>query len=88
MKQESMQHIVGLDLDGVIFDHTENRLRLAGEFGFSLLPSDTAADLISEKLPPEVHSAIQHAIYDNPRVALTAPLVDGAREGIEWLMEL
>lgn len=84
---QSAQHIVGLDLDGVIVDHTKNRLRLAARLGFTLLPEDTVADVISLKLSPAAHAAIQQAIYDDPRVALTASLVEGAHEGIAWLAE-
>ena len=87
MEPKSVQHVVGLDLDGVIVDHTENRMRFAEQFGFRLARRDTAADIIGTKLPPEVHVAIQRRIYDDPHIALTASLIEGAREGIAWLRD-
>ena len=46
--------IIGLDLDGVIIDHTENRLRLAREFGHPLLAKETATDMFKTKLPKDI----------------------------------
>jgi len=77
--------MLGLDLDGVIIDHTENRLKLAKRFGFSLEPSETPVDILKTKIPPDIHARIKEALYDDPRIALTPPLVTGALAGLEEL---
>lgn len=83
--KQSSQHIIGLDLDGVIIDHTANKIRLAREFGFDLTLEETPSDIIRTKLLKDTHDKIQWHLYDDPDMALSASLVTGAREGLELL---
>lgn len=73
---------VGLDLDGVIIDHTKNKIRVARQFGIELSPQDIPSDIMGLKMDPTIYKAIQKIIYDDPEVAFTAPLVVGAENGL------
>ena len=76
---------IGLDLDGVIIDHTENKMVLARRLGYDLSPQQTQSDEILKIVPPEVLSVIQKAIYDDSDIAMSAGLVDGAAESLKRL---
>ncbi|MEK7464558.1 MAG: hypothetical protein AAB617_02145 [Patescibacteria group bacterium] len=78
---------LGLDLDGVIIDHTENKKKLAKDFGFEIATNETPTDIIKHKLPKDVWRKIQTLIYDDPVVGFSPPLVKGAAAGLELLSE-
>jgi hypothetical protein len=78
-------NIVGLDLDGVIIDHTKNRLVLARRFGYRLKPQQTASDVFRRLLPIQIKRKIQKYLYDDPAFGLRPPLVRGALTGLRFL---
>lgn len=55
--------VLGLDLDGVIVDHADAKVRLALEFGFSLLPHETQAEMIKKNIPDEILDKILQKLY-------------------------
>ena len=73
---------VGLDLDGVIIDHTKNRLVLARRFGYRLKAKETASDVFKCLLPAQIKRKIQKYLYDDPVFGLGAPLRRGALGGL------
>lgn len=79
--------ILGLDLDGVILDHTQNRILMSQKFGYNLSPADTPSDIITKKLSPEDYQKIHKILYDDPKISLTAALVPGARRGLRYLKQ-
>lgn len=83
--RDKTRRIIGLDLDGVIIDHTDNKIKLAKRFGATLTPQETASDVITHKLPDNVKRKIQEFLYDDPAFALTSPLVSGAMSGLKFL---
>lgn len=79
------RQIIGLDLDGVIVDNTENKIKFAKELGFNLKPEDTPADFIETVLPEETLSELSKLLYHNPETALQADLISGAKTGLDCL---
>lgn len=79
--------IIGLDLDGVIIDHTENRIALAKKFGYSLTPEETVSDIIKKKLPKNTYQKMKSLIYDDPVIGTSSPFVTGAENGLKYLRE-
>ncbi len=79
--------IVGLDLDGVILDHAQNRILAAKERGITLRPEDATSDGMKKVFSPEQYKEIQLALYHAPPLALSVPLISGAKEGIAFLRE-
>lgn len=78
-------HIIGLDFDGVIIDHTASKIKAGAALGISLAAHDTPSDILKQKLDPETLKKLQHIIYDDPAYALSAPFVKGALEGLTAL---
>ncbi len=77
--------IIGLDLDGVILNHTETKVMLAKKLGINVSLADTASDFYRKKIGSENFEKIRGLLYDDPEIGLRAPLMEGAREGLEYL---
>lgn len=75
--------IIGFDLDGVIIDHTENRLKLAKKFGFDLDPPQSHPEVIGNLIPEKALEELKNQLYHDPSIALSAPLMPGAMEVLE-----
>lgn len=88
VKARKQNKIIGFDLDGVIVDHTRNKLRVAKDLGVLLDISETPTDILNSKLGYEVTKRIDKIIYDEPRIALTPPLFRGAKTAINHISKL
>ena len=74
---------LGLDLDGVIIDHTKNKILVAKKFGLSLTPVETPFPRMKRKIPLPVYREIQEVLYGE--LSLSAPPVEGTLEGLQAL---
>ncbi len=79
--------IVGFDLDGVIIDHTQNKMIIASRYGIALRPEDTHSEKMSALFSSEIYHQIQQQIYDDTDEALSAPLMKGAYSVLARLRE-
>ena len=79
--------VIGFDLDGVIFDHTQNKIRIASRYGYQLTPEDTHAEVMGALFPPEIYREIKSQLYDEADGNLAAPLMSGAFAGLATLQE-
>lgn len=77
--------LLGLDLDGVILDHTAKKLALARAYGLKLSRRETSSDVFNELVSDNAKERIQRILYDDPRLALRAPFLKGARAGLSEL---
>lgn len=75
--------IIGLDLDGVIIDHSEQKLRIAAEFGISMAPEQTPSDIFKRLVPRDIYRQIEPLLYDRPEAHKLSPLMEGAKDGLE-----
>ena len=71
--------IVGFDMDGVILDNADSKLRIAKKHGFHLKLHHTPSEIIRTILPQIVLEKLQKTLYDSPRVALSTPLMRGIK---------
>ena len=71
---------IGLDLDGVIIDHTDNKLRLASERGFELEPWQTNSNVMHQFVPEEEYGEIRRLAYNE--ATIEAEPVEMALESI------
>jgi len=76
---------IGIDLDGVIIDHTPAKLHLAAGFGFVLEPWQTNTNLMKGFMPIERYRALQESLYGE--MTLRAPAVSGAKESLTAAMD-
>lgn len=79
--------VVGCDLDGVIIDHTQNKIRFAGRHGITLTPAQTHAEMMSWYVAPQTYKDIKGQIYEHSPEALEAPLMEGAFDALAHLKE-
>ncbi len=82
-----MEKIIGLDLDGVIIDHTANKIKVGKSLGVDIDLADTPTDILGDILDPSVWRAIKRILYDDPVIALTPPLMVGVENGLRFLKE-
>jgi phosphoglycolate phosphatase-like HAD superfamily hydrolase len=78
---------IGFDLDGVIVDHTQNKMLIASRYGITLSPEETHAERMSAHFTPEMYREIKMQLYDSTDEALDAPLMHGAYGAIAKLHE-
>ena len=74
---------IGLDLDGVIVDHTSSRIKKARELGYNVKPHETPTHVIKKFLSPEHYKELQAHVYGP--ASLSAPAMEGASEQIKKL---
>ena len=79
---------IGLDMDGVIIDNMDTKIRFAKKLGFALKPEQTHADLIEKTLTSEALSELRTHLYFNPVTALQAKLVPGSLDGLRQLKKI
>ena len=75
--------VIGLDLDGVIIDHSHAKHSLAVLHGRAILPHETPSEIMRTLFDAPVWERIQTLLYENPAIATAPPLMRGVREGIE-----
>lgn len=87
MTSQEENLVVGFDLDGVIIDHTQNKMRIAQRYGIALRPEDTHSERMAGLFAPEIYREIQEQMYDDTDEALSAPLMEGAFGALASLKE-
>jgi len=85
MPRQKKKPVVGLDLDGVVLDHTDNKLLLCEKFGVKISRVETASDIVRTKFDPATYDKFQSILYDAPEYVSAVTLVPGAREGLDFL---
>ena len=76
---------IGLDLDGVIIDHTKNKIKVARSLGFVVEPKDTVSEILENLMPKAKYRELQRCIYDE--ISLTARPVAYAIPTIRRLIQ-
>lgn len=79
--------VVGFDMDGVIVDHSRNKVTLAKRFGISLALADTHSEQLPTMMPHALYEDLQNELYGDSEFALSAELMDGAAETLRQLSE-
>lgn len=87
-KENNSQAIhIGFDLDGVIIDHTIPKMHLAEKFGFPLTPEQTPSEIMKKLMPEKDWKEIQHLLYSDEKIALTAPLMRGVKPALREIVK-
>ena len=79
--------IIGFDMDGVILDHSQLKMKLAAEKGFDLQRFHTQSEVFKQKLAIPLAHEILDVIYQHPQVALEASLMNGVESSLEKIAE-
>lgn len=79
----SQKRIIGLDCDGVVIDHTANKIKAARLLGLEVALEDTPSDLMSNRVDSLSWKTIKRMIYDDPQFLFSAPIMPGAEEALK-----
>ncbi len=85
---EKYRPIIGFDMDGVIIDHTDSKIMLAGKFGITLSPEQTPSDMMHDIIPHEINQQIQDFLYGDRKYALRPQVMRGARTVLKEIMKM
>lgn len=77
--------LIGLDMDGVIIDHTTSKLKLAEKFGFKLKPEETHPDIIKTIIKDPILKEIKRTLYEDPDFCKFSILINGAKNGLKFI---
>lgn len=78
-----MSRRIGIDLDGVLIDHTANKIAVAARLGYTLESWQTNANIICEVMAPHDHALLQDEVY--LKLTCDAPPIPGALEHLATL---
>ncbi len=87
MDKKKNKTTIGFDLDGVIIDHTDIKIRLAANEGYELEAEQTCSEIMKNLLPSEVYKKIQYFIYEDPGEAVIQPLMAGVENNLRKIKE-
>lgn len=73
---------IGFDMDGVIIDHTLNKMRLAEKLGYSIVEEQTPSEIMRNILPKEARNRLQEILYHDPEIAFKSSLMRGAKPAL------
>jgi len=77
---------IGLDMDGVIIDHTQTIIGQAERLGVKLSPEQTEIVALKDTLSETDLEMIYEYIYESPRAADTSILMSGVNEALERIV--
>ncbi len=63
MKKSVKPLKIGFDFDGVIIDHTQNKIQKARDFGFDIKPDQILAGRLKKIIGPDYYRQLQRHIY-------------------------
>lgn len=87
MTSQSKKIVAGFDMDGVIIDHTPNKLALAESYAIRLHPEETHSERLHLRFARNEYAAFQDELYGNSDFALSAPLMEGAYDTLSVLKD-
>ena len=85
MEKSTQKVHIGLDMDGVIIDHTLPKIRLAERYGITIAPEQTPSEIMRTLLPTDAWKELQRTLYGDPVIALESPVMRGARPALREL---
>lgn len=77
---------IGLDLDGVIINHTINKIKLAKQKGYFLKPAQTNSNVMKKFMPINIYRTIQAGIYG--KEGLSSTQMKDAKKVLKKIMKL
>ena len=77
--------IVGFDMDGVILDNADSKIKIAKKFGLTIKLGHTPSEILKTLMPQVVWEEFQNILYDHLRFAFSNPLMRGTRTTLEEL---
>src|SRR3989344_244829 len=71
--------VIGFDMDGVILDNADSKIKVAKKFGLIIKLSHTPSEILKTLMPQIIWEKFQNMLYDHPKFAFSTPLMRGVR---------
>jgi len=71
--------VLGFDLDGVILDHTKNKVQLASKLGIKISADKTPSEIIKKHMPGKIYDNFQKILYYDPEISRSSPVMPGLK---------
>lgn len=84
-KKQENKKIIGFDMDGVILDHTQNKIRSAKKLGFSITKEQTPSEIIRTIIPQSVYEEFKAYLYNDPTSSLKQRLMPGVKNVLNFI---
>jgi phosphoglycolate phosphatase-like HAD superfamily hydrolase len=78
---------IGFDMDGVIIDHTLNKIRLAEKLGYQISEEQTPPEVMRTVLPTEARHQLQEILYHDPMVAFKSSVMRGTKPALREIVK-
>ena len=75
--------IIGFDMDGVILDNADSKIRVAKKFNLIIKLGHTPSEILKTLMPRVVWEEFQDVLYDHPKFAFSTPLMRGTKNMLE-----
>lgn len=72
--------VLGFDMDGVLVDNCQLKVKIANKMGYKLKLADAPSEIIKKILAPHDYKALQLALYHDLHVSTQAQLMPGLVE--------
>lgn len=79
--------VIGFDMDGVIIDHTQNKLKIAEKFGYQITPKETPSEIMRKIMGDGRYQEVQYFLFGDSEIALTPPLMPGIENTLETIQK-
>lgn len=79
MKSRKEKLVIGFDMDGVILNNADSKIKIAKTLGFEIKPHHTPSAIITTVLPQIILEELQKILYYTPKFILSTPLMRGVR---------
>lgn len=86
MKHAVDKKIIGFDMDGVVLDHTQNKIFLAKRLNFNIKRQETPSDIIKELMPSLIYAKFQIDLNDNPKFRYLCTVMPGVKQVLKKLI--
>lgn len=76
-KRQGSKKVIGFDMDGVIIDHTKNKIRAAKKFGVFIKKEEAPSDIIQKKFSHPLYEQFRHYLYNDLAIKFKPDLIPG-----------
>mgnify|MGYP001559401185 CR=1 FL=1 len=76
-KRQGSKKVIGFDMDGVIIDHTKNKIRAAKKFGVFIKKEEAPSDIIRKKFSHPLYEQFRNYLYNDLAIKFKPGLIPG-----------
>ncbi|MEK7603925.1 MAG: hypothetical protein AAB461_02280 [Patescibacteria group bacterium] len=87
-KQVKSNIVMGFDMDGVIIDHSEQKIILAKNAGFNIKITQTPSELMSNLIPLTSYRELLNLLYNHPNIGMASPLMPGVKQSLAIIQKM